>query len=258
MMDPGNTEREDFMTGTAAAAMGGVTTVGEHHRTDPTVLTPEILTEKRDYLSDRARVDFGLLAGGHPENIDQIAELEEEGTLAYKSFTCKVHGVPALRSADMYELFSEVAQVDGISMIHPEDELMLNRNKNRIREQGRTDGSVVPDWRSKEAEQVAVSTTLQIAKQTDNRFWFAHLSHPDLLDQIKHAKEQGVEVYTETCPHYLYLTRKDVEKHAPYIMFTPPARQASDRDELWNRLANGEFRVNIKCYGLTKLLNCWI
>ncbi|WP_284010367.1 dihydroorotase [Haloarcula pelagica] len=240
MMDPGDTEREDFPTGTAAAAAGGITTVGEHHRTDPTVLTADILTDKRDYLSDRARVDFGLLAGGHPDNVDEIAGLEAEGTLAYKSFTCDVHGVPALQSADMHRLYEEIDRVGGISMVHPEDELMLNANEERIREEGRTDGSVIPDWRSKEAEQVAVSTTLRIAKQTGVPFWFAHLSHPELIDQVNHYKSQGVDVYAESCPHYFYLTREDIVEDAPYTMFTPPAREESDRRELWERLDAGE------------------
>jgi len=240
MMDPGDTDREDFPTGTGAAAAGGITTVGEHHRTDPTVLTADILTDKRDYLSDRARVDYGLLAGGHPENVEEIADLEAEGTLAYKSFTCEVHGVPALQSADMHRLYEEIARVGGISMVHPEDELILNANEERIRAEGRTDGSVVPEWRSKEAEQVAVSTTLQIAKQTGVPFWFAHLSHPELIDQVNTYKKQGVEVYAESCPHYFYLTREDIEKDAPYTMFTPPAREEADRDELWERLDAGE------------------
>lgn len=240
MMDPGDTDREDFPTGTAAAAAGGITTVGEHHRTDPTVLTADILTDKRDYLADRARIDFGLLAGGHPDNIDEIEELEAVGTLAYKSFTCEVHGVPALKSADMHDLYEEIQRIGGISMVHPEDELMLNRNEERIKAEGRTDGSVIPEWRSKDAEQVAVSTTLQIAKQTGVPFWFAHLSHPELVDQVNHAKRQGVEVYAETCPQYFYLTREDIEADAPYTMFTPPAREESDREEMWRRLANGE------------------
>lgn len=240
MMDPGDTEREDFPTGTGAAAAGGITTVGEHHRTDPTVLTADILTDKRDYLADRARVDYGLLAGGHPDNVDEIEALEAEGTLAYKSFTCEVHGVPALQSADMHALYEEIERVGGISMVHPEDELMLNANEERIREAGRTDGSVIPEWRSREAEQVAVTTTLQIAKQTGVPFWFAHLSHPELVDQVNRYKQQGVEVYAETCPHYFYLTREDVESDAPYTMFTPPARRESDRQEMWERLAAGE------------------
>lgn len=240
MMDPGDTEREDFPTGTGAAAAGGITTVGEHHRTDPTVLTAEILRKKRDYLAERARVDYGLLAGGHPDNVGEIVDLEEEGTLAYKSFTCEVHGVPALQSADMHRLYTEIERVGGISMVHPEDELMLNSNEARIRDEGRSDGSVIPDWRSKEAEQIAVTTTLQIAKQTGAPFWFAHLSHPELIDLVNQYKKDGVTVYAESCPQYFYLTEQDVVEDAPYTMFTPPARPESDREEMWNRLSNGE------------------
>lgn len=239
MMDPGNTESEDFPTGTAAAAAGGVTTVGEHHRTDPTVLSAAVLEDKRDYLLDRARVDFGLLAGGHPENIDEVEALEAAGTLAYKSFTCNVHGVPALLSDHMHDLFSEVARVGGLSMVHPEDERMLNANEERLKAAG-TDGSAIAEWRSKAAEQVAVATTIKIAEQTGVEFWFAHLSHPELVDQVNRAKARGVRVYAETCPQYLYLTREDVANDAPYTTFTPPAREEADREELWVRLANGE------------------
>jgi allantoinase len=241
MMDPGDTEREDFRTGTAAAAAGGVTTVADQHRHPKEgVLTPEIFEEKREHLADRARIDHGLMAGGHPDNVDELEGLKEAGAIGFKSFTCDVHGVPALKSDYMMDVFTEVERIGGTSMIHPEDDRMVDANEADIKETGRTDGSVIPDWRTKEAEQVAVSTTLQIAKQTGVSMWFAHLSHPELIDQVNHAKEQGVDVYAETCPHYLYLTREDVERDAPYTMFTPPAREKADREEMWERLASGE------------------
>jgi allantoinase len=240
MKDPGHENQETFDTGTAAAAAGGVTTVGEHHRTDPMVLSADVLEDKRDYLAPKARIDYGLLCGGHPDNIDQVEGLEEAGTMAYKSFTCDVHGVPALESAPMLELFREIERVGGVSMIHPEDELMVSTNRERLIEEGRTDPSVMQEWRTKEAEGTAVATTLQIAKRTGVSLWFAHLSHPELVDQINHAKAEGVDVYAETCPHYFYLTEDDVEEGAPYVLFTPPTRTAEDRDELWNRLDDGE------------------
>lgn len=240
MMDPGDTHREDFMTGTAAAASGGVTTIGEHHRTDPVVVSADVLTDKRDYLADTAYIDYGLLAGGHPDNVDEIEELESVGTLAYKSFTCEVHGVPALQSDDMARLFAEIKRVGGVSMIHPEDERMVTANENRLTAKGRRGADALFEWRTREAEQVAVATTLQIAKGTGVPLWFAHLSHPEVVDQVNRAKAQGVSVYAETCPHYLYLTPEDIREDIPYTMFTPPVRGEAERDELWTRLANGE------------------
>lgn len=63
MMDPGLTEREDFPTGTAAAAVGGVTSIVEHHRSIPFVLDAQTLREKTAYLSERSLIDFALFGG---------------------------------------------------------------------------------------------------------------------------------------------------------------------------------------------------
>jgi allantoinase len=243
MMDPGKTDREDFETGTAAAATGGITTIGEHHRTDPMVLDADVFADKREYLSAKAHVDFGLLAGGHPDNVESLRDLERAGAIAYKSFTCAVHGVPALESDAMSAVFTEIERLGGISMVHPEDELILQANEDRIRAAGRTDGGIIPEWRSREAEQVAVSTTLQIAKQTGVSLWLAHLSHPAVVDQVTHARNSGVDVYAECCPQYLYLTEEDVVDDAPYTMFTPPARSADERAGLWDRLAAGDIHM---------------
>lgn len=241
MMDPGDTHREDFTTGTAAAAVGGITTVGDQHRHPKEgVLTRSVLEKKRRHLADKARIDYALMAGGHPENVDQISDLEAAGALGFKSFTCEAHGVPALQSGDMHRLYEEIERVGGISMVHPEDELMVSAAERTIRSDGRTDGSIVPEWRSKAAEQVAVSTTLKIAEQTGVSVWFAHLSHPEVVEQVTAAKARGVSVYAESCPQYFYFTREDVIDDAPYTMFTPPARTAADRDGLWECLEAGE------------------
>ncbi|HZA20142.1 MAG TPA: dihydroorotase, partial [Actinomycetota bacterium] len=109
MMDPGLTEREDFPTGTAAAAVGGVTTIVEHHRSLPFVLDAKVLTEKAAYLSGRSRIDFALFGGGHPDNIDELQAMWRAGAACFKVFTCNLHGVPAVLSGRMLTLFREVA-----------------------------------------------------------------------------------------------------------------------------------------------------
>src|SRR4030043_2064885 len=77
MMDPGYTEREDFTTGTRAAARGGVTTVIDHHRTEPQVLGAKELVGKKDYLKTRSVVDFGLLGGLSLTNLGNLKGLWE-------------------------------------------------------------------------------------------------------------------------------------------------------------------------------------
>lgn len=97
LMDPGDPSREDFPTGTAAAARAGVTTVIEHTHARP-VLTVDDLDDKRRYLADRSRVDFALAAHFFPERLDEITALWREGVAYFKAFTCTTHGAsPASR-----------------------------------------------------------------------------------------------------------------------------------------------------------------
>ncbi|MDI6754526.1 MAG: amidohydrolase family protein [Thermodesulfobacteriota bacterium] len=103
MMDPGYTDREDFITGTRAAARGGVTTVIDHHRTVPQVFGAKEFVEKRNYLEKRAVVDFGLLGGLSLTNLGALRGLWEAGALGFKGFTCELHEADALLDAFMVQ-----------------------------------------------------------------------------------------------------------------------------------------------------------
>ena len=93
MMDPGHTDREDFTTGTAAAAVGGATTVIEHHRTEPPVLNAKRFAEKRDICNPKAVVDFAFMGGAVPDNLHELKDMWELGAVAFKTFICELHGV---------------------------------------------------------------------------------------------------------------------------------------------------------------------
>lgn len=240
MMDPGLTEREDFPTGTAAAAVGGVTSIVEHHRSLPFVLDAKILTEKARYLSSRSLIDFALFGGGHPDNIDQLRPMWEAGAACFKVFTCNLHGVPAVLPGRMLTLFREVASFDGLCLVHAEDEFVTAENEQRLRAEGRTDPHVIPEWRSKEAEQVAVNTVALLARISGCRVIIAHASHPAVCDLVRRERELGARVQVESCPQYFHLTEHEIEQWGPYHKFTPPARTAADRDEMWRRLEAGD------------------
>ena len=118
MQDPGLTEREDFITGTGAAAVGGVTSIVEHHRSLPFVLDSKILREKARYLSDRGLIDYALFGGVQPDNLEELRPMWEAGAAAFKLFTCNLHGVPAVLPDQMLEAFRECASFDGLCLVH--------------------------------------------------------------------------------------------------------------------------------------------
>jgi len=104
MMDPGYTDREDFTTGTRAAARGGVTTVIDHHRTEPQVFSAKELLGKKEHLKTRSIVDFGLLGGLNLTNLGNLKGLWEAGALGFKGFTCALHEADALGIGNLMEI----------------------------------------------------------------------------------------------------------------------------------------------------------
>lgn len=239
MMDPGYTEREDFTTGTKAAARGGVTTVIDHHRTLPQVFGVKEFLEKREYLEKRSIVDFGLLGGLNLTNLAKLRGMWEAGALGFKGFTCELHEADALGIGNLMEILEEIRKFNGIALFHCEDDSLLKKTEERLRKQGRKDPLSVSEWRSPEAEELAVRTLIYAARKTGARVAVAHTSLPSLVLEQATARAQGISIYTETCAQYLYLTEEDLKAKGPFVKFTPPPRKKEEVEKMGWCLAQG-------------------
>ena len=224
-MDPGDNEREDFPQGSCAAAVGGVTTVVEHTHSNP-VLTADDLKEKREYLAGRSVVDFGLIAHVFPDTIGHVPALWEEGVAMFKAFTCTTHGVPGLLPDDVLRLFRSLSETGGRALVHCEDEFITEDNEERLRAALRDDYGIIPEWRSVEAELVAVNTVALLARLTGANVTVAHVSQPQVVDLVNRERALGAKLSTESCPQYFYLDAEEVRQNGPVRKFTPPARES--------------------------------
>lgn len=238
-MDPGDTAREDFIRGSSAAAAGGVTTVVEHTHSNP-VLTREDLREKVAHLEDRSVVDYGLAAHVFPDTIQHAPALLESGVAMFKVFTCTTHGVPGLMPDELLRLFDSVSGSGGRVLVHGEDEFITEDNEERLRAALRSDYDVIPEWRSVEAELVAVNTIALLARLTGANVTVAHASQPEVVELVNRERERGATLSVESCPQYFYLDTTDVREHGPTRKFTPPAREAPAGSQMWERLASGQ------------------
>lgn len=239
MMDPGYTERENFTTGTKAAAYGGITMVVTHHRTVPPVYSVKELNEKITYLSTKSIVDFGLKGGCSPTNIDKLKDMWKRGVTGFKMFTCDLHGVKAMHPGFLYNAFREIASLGAIALIHCEDNNITLVNEEKLKKEGRKDYLSHIEWRSALAEKIAVETVISIAKETGARVTIAHVSQPTLLKKIKEVRDEGFPIFAETCPQYFYLTIDDLVKKGPWVKFTPPMKTRDDIEKMWDLFNNG-------------------
>jgi dihydroorotase (multifunctional complex type) len=240
LMDPGPTEREDFPTGTAAAAARGVTTIVEHTHAHPVRDRGE-LADKLASLRGRSNVSFGLAAHVWPDRIEALEELWRAGVTFFKVFTCTTHGVPAIEGEELRRTLERVAGFGGTCLVHAEDETRTADAERSLRAEGRTDAGILAAWRSREAELDAVRAVADIAVATGARLTIAHVSSPAVAEAIVAARRRGADLAAEACPQYLLLNEDEVREHGALRKFTPPARNRSpdDIEAMWRLLADG-------------------
>ena len=240
-MDPGDPEREDFPTGTAAAARAGVTTVVEHTHAAP-VITSSDLEDKRRHLAGRARVDFALAAHAWPDRLDEIPPVWRAGAAFVKAFTCNTHGLPGFDPAHLQRLLARASECRAVCLVHCEEDSLVADAERALRVAGRADPGIVPEWRNRAAELTALAVTGLLARLTGARAVAAHVSHAEALAVVGREQGAGADLVAESCPQYLSLLEDEVREHGALRKFTPPARARSfrDLDAMWKALARGD------------------
>lgn len=238
--DPGYTHKEDWSSGTIAAAFGGVTTVFDMPNTIPTVATPEILAAKHAIAADKAYVDFGLYAVLGEESLDHVEGLVEGGVIGFKLYMGNTFGrIPSPDTGAMLELFERVAPTGMRVSLHAETNTIMERREKRLREAGRNDPLAHLDSRPAVVAVEAVERAATLAEWTGARIHILHISSKEELRPLAEAKARGVDITGETGPHYLMLSTDDYARCKGVIRVNPPVREADCHEPLWNALKDG-------------------
>ena len=234
--DPKFTNREDFTSGTAAAAAGGVTTVVEMVLSTP-VDTPERVRTKISLGKKESLIDFSLHAGMmNLANSMYIGKIAEIGVRSFKAFTCKPYYV---NDHTLMSLMRETTAHKSILNVHAEDEELANENFQRLTLEGRTDPMAHLEWKPNTVEERAIKKVIRFAHDLKARLHISHISTAEAVGLVRKAKRKRVNVTVETCPHYLTLTGKDMKKLGPYLKMNPSLKTIHDLKALWNGLRDG-------------------
>lgn len=242
LMEPGDPSREDFPSGTAAAASRGVTTIIEHTHGHPIRAVGDLF-EKQSHLGGRSNVDYALAAHSWPDQVDQVAGLWREGVAFFKIFTCTTHGVPGHDASNMLAALRAIADVNASTLIHCEDESITEAAEKALKESGRTDNGILIEWRSREAELAATAATASLVAVTGAHATIAHVSSPAVAAVVADARRRGGDLAAEACPQYFSLREDEVHDHGALRKFTPPARLQSNEDEaeMWELVRSGVY-----------------
>ena len=235
--EPGRTEWEGFRSATLAAAAGGVTTIVDMPLNSiPPTTTVRALQLKRPAAAAAAYVDIGFWGGAVPGNLGSLAELDAAGVFGFKCFLSPsgVEEFPHLDRAQLLRAMAEVAALDSRLIVHAEDPALLA-------DPGPLGRSYDDFLRSRPpaSEQAAIRAVIDGVRRTGCRTHILHLSDARTLPLLRAAKDEGLPLTVETCPHYLTLAAEEIPDGASEFKCCPPIREASNRDLLWSGVVDG-------------------
>ncbi len=232
--EPGLEYKEDFSTGTAAAALGGVTAVFEMPNTKPATLSAADLADKCRRAKDRAWVHMAFYMGAAAENVESLGDLERlPGCAGVKIFMGSSTG--SLLVADDATLSQVLANGTRRCAVHCEDEDRLIER----RPLADGDGGVHrhPDWRDVETALIATRRLLKLARGLKRRVHVLHVTTAEELDLLAGYKDIAS---VEATPQHLTLCAPDAyDALGTRAQMNPPIRDSRHRDALWKAVANG-------------------
>lgn len=240
--EPGRSEWEGFATGTRALVAGGATACFDMPlNAHPPTVDGASFDAKVGAARASALVDFGLWGGIVPGNLDRLDELADRGVVGFKAFM-SASGIDDFAAVDdlaLYEGMARAARLGCLVAVHAENDAITGGLARRAVAEGRTGIRDYLGSRPVVAELEAIARAILFAEETGCRLHIVHVSSGRGVELVAQARARGVDVSCETCPHYLVLTEKDVERLGAVAKCAPPLRNRAEQEALWRHIDDG-------------------
>lgn len=243
---PGLEYKEDWNTGSQAAAAGGITTIIDNPNVIPPTADVEALELKVEKAKGNSFVDYALLAVIMEGNLDKIVPLAEAGVIGYKIFMGETVGnIPSPSDGEIIEAWKIMRATGLRCTVHAEDNSIILYLRAKLQREGRKDPLAHLESRPAVAEAETVHRAILFAREAGSKLMIYHLSSKPGVELIRRGKADGVDVMAETGPHYLLLEAQDmVRRRLGSIMkMNPPVRNREHGEALWRGLLDGTIEV---------------
>lgn len=236
--EPGFTHKEDILTGAAAAAKGGFTTVVMMANTSPAIDNGETLGQVLErgrqtgiHVLSCANVTRGM--GG--KELTSMEELAAQGAAGFTD-----DGKPLMDEGLVREAMERAARLDKPISLHEEDPALISDNGINRGEASRHYGL---GGSPREAEIRLVERDLKLALETGARVNIQHISAKESVELVRQAKRRGGDVHGEATPHHFTLTEEALIRYGSLAKMNPPLREEADREAIIEGLADGTLDI---------------
>lgn len=244
--EPGRTDWEGFETATLAAAAGGTTTLIDMPLNSiPVTITNDFHKEKISATYKKLSVDLGFWGGAVPSSIADLDGLLRGGVLGVKVFLTHsgIDEFPNVDEAALRKILPIMARYNRPLLVHAELESCIgNSERDRCGSKDSKDRKKYRNFlksRPDQWEVDAIRMMIRLAKEFNCPVHIVHLSSCHALEDLRQAKEQGVPITAETCPHYLSFYSEEISDGSTEFKCAPPIRNKDNREKLWQALKDG-------------------
>ncbi len=245
----GTVSKDDFESGTIAAAFGGTTTIIDFCLTNKGEPLRNAIQTWHAKSKDKAVIDYGfhLMIGEINDSVlEEIPHvIEEEGITSFKVFMAYKN----VLQADDETLFRTLVMAKkhgALVMVHAENGDVIDFLTKEALAAGNTDPIYHALTRPSEIEGEATGRACLLAGLAESQLYVVHVTCEEAVDKIAEARNKGFTIYGETCPQYLVLDQTALEKPdfegAKYV-WSPPLREKKHQQALWNALKSGQLQT---------------
>jgi allantoinase len=233
--EPGRTEWEGFATATRATAAGGITTLVDMPlNSSPVTTTVAALAHKQSAAHGNRWVDCGFYGGIVPGPREPVGRLIAAGVAGFKAFLCDsgIGEFPGVSATDLRAVMPELARARLPLLVHAE----LAGGGSTPPPASLLEAQSCARYlasRPRASEHDAIRLMVELCRETGCRVHVVHLSSADALPMIAPARDEGLPLTIETCPHYLVFAAEDIPDGDPRFKCAPPIRERENRERLW-------------------------
>lgn len=245
----GTVTKDDFETGTIAAAYGGTTTVIDFCLTDKGRPLKNAIQTWHAKSNEKAVIDYGfhlMVSEINDEVLNELPQvINEEGITSFKVFMAYKNVFQA-DDDTLFRTLLSAKELGALVMVHAENGDVIDYLTKKALEEGKTEPIYHALTRPPELEGEATGRAAKLTGLADSQLYVVHVSCADAVEKIAEARSKGIEVWGETCPQYLMLDISDLEKQdfegAKYV-WSPPLREKWNQEVLWNALKSGQLQT---------------
>ncbi len=240
----GTVSADSYLSGTRAAACGGVTTIFDYpvQHTGESIMG--LVNSKKAILENDACVDYAMhccitdLNGG--EILEEMEQAVAEGVTSYKCFLVYKKERMMVDDGTLARLLLRAKELGALINIHAENPDLIDLNVEKFLSEGKTSAWYHYLSRPEFVEAEADKRAVHWGKHLEAPLYIVHMANKEGLEACIDAKREGAEIYVETCPQYLEFTC-DVYKREDGRNFvcSPPIKGQESQDALWQAIKAG-------------------